>query len=213
MRVLHRRPLHTAEIIHGDLGGSFAAASPLTGSECLVSWQASAGSPYAIYKIDATAKGTPILVREEKNHLSDPVLVKALNERPRILPSAVDQGKVTGLLMSQNINHSMLPVKWTAGDDSIATHIRILSTEGEIAVVEAMSDGSVYLEIDAEMPVRFETLNSQGKVVRGPSDWIYLRPGERRACVGCHADPELAPRNIQPQAVKDMPVVLSEKKK
>ncbi len=110
--------------------------------------------------------------------------------------------------MSQDINHSMLPVNRTAGDDSIATHIRILSIEGEIAVVEAKEDGSVYLEIDADRPVRFETLNSQGKVVRGPSDWIYLRPNERRACVGCHADPELAPRNIQPRAVKNMPVVV-----
>lgn len=213
MRVLHRRPLHTAEILGGDEGGSYAAATPLEGSECLVSWQASAGSPYAIYKIDTAESGLPVLVREEKNHLSNPILVKALGERPKILPTAVVPGKTTGLLMSQDINHSMLAVRHTAGDDTIATHIRILSTEGEIAIVEAKEDGSVYLELDADTPLRFETLNSQGRVVRGPSDWIYLRPNERRACVGCHADPELAPRNSQPQAVKDLPLVVSEKKK
>lgn len=213
MRVLHRRPLHTAEILQGDGGGNFAAASPLEGSECLVSWQATAGSPYAIYKIEVASKDAPVLVREEKNHLSDPVLVKALNERPRILPSAVDPANKTGIIMSQDINHSMLPVKPGLDGDTIATLLRVSGTDGELAVVEVKEDGSVYLEMDADTPFRFEALNSQGETVRGPSDWIYLRPNERRACVGCHANPELAPKNIQPLAVKEHPVLLSEKKK
>ena len=64
-------------------------------------------------------------------------------------------------------------------------------------------------KLDADTPFRIETLNIQGETVRGPSDWIYLRPNERRACVGCHADPELAPKNFQPLAVKGAPVVCS----
>jgi hypothetical protein len=62
--------------------------------------------------------------------------------------------------------------------------------------------------VDADTPYRFETMNSQGEVLRGPSDWIYLRPNERRACTGCHVNPELAPRNYQPHAVKEDPVML-----
>ena len=80
--------------------------------------------------------------------------------------------------------------------------------ERELALVEAKEDGSFYVKLDADTPFRFETLNSQGEVLRGPSDWIYLRPNERRACTGCHVDPELAPRNYQPHAVKEDPVVL-----
>jgi hypothetical protein len=75
--------------------------------------------------------------------------------------------------------------------------------------VEVKEDGSFYLKLDADTPFRMEALNSQGETLRGPSDWIYLRPGERRACTGCHADPELAPENIQPLAVREDPAVLA----
>jgi hypothetical protein len=120
----------------------------------------------------------------------------------------VDPAQPTAILMTQNINHSMLPIHEGISGDSLADRIRISTMEGELAVVEARDDGSVYVKLDADTPFRFETLNSQGEVLRGPSDWIYLRPNERRACTGCHADPELAPRNYQPHAVKEEPVML-----
>ena len=75
-------------------------------------------------------------------------------------------------------------------------------------MVDVKEDGSFYLKLDADSPLRIEALNSQGETVRGPSDWIYLRANERRACVGCHADPELAPKNFQPLAIKEDPVVV-----
>jgi hypothetical protein len=129
--------------------------------------------------------------------------------RPRILPSAVNPDNHTGLLMSQDINHSMLPVHKGITGDTLASRIRISTLDGELAQVEVEEDGSFYLKLDADTPYRIETLNSQGETLRGPSDWIYLRPGERRACTGCHADPELAPENVQPIAVKEDPVVLA----
>ncbi len=213
VRLLHRRPLHSAEILDPGPGGSYSSVAAFEGSECLVSWQEHPGNPYAIYSFDAAANKPPVLIRGGDKHLTDALLVKAQKKRPRILPSAVDPGKATGIIMSQDINHSMLPVKPGLDGDTIARLLRVSGTDGEIAVIEVKEDGSVYLEMDANTPFRFETMNSQGKTVRGPSDWIYLRPNERRACVGCHADPELTPKNVQPMAVKELPVVLSEKKK
>jgi hypothetical protein len=213
MRILHRRPLHTAEKLAPEARGIFFAVTALEGSECLVSWQSSADKPAAIFKFDTNTNNAPALIYQGEKHITSPLLVRAMNERPRILPSEVVAGKPTGLIMSQDINHSMLPANPGAGDDSTATQIRISGTDGELAVVEVKKDGSFYLEMDADTPFRFETLNTQGEKVRGPSDWIYLRPNERRACTGCHADPELAPKNIQPLAVKELPVLLSEKKK
>jgi hypothetical protein len=35
---------------------------------------------------------------------------------------------------------------------------------------------------------------------------MWLRPNERRGCVGCHEDPELVPANRVPLAVKKNPV-------
>ena len=136
-----------------------------------------------------------------------------MEKRPFILPSPVELNNPTAILMSQDINHSMLPVNKGISGDSAASRIRVSTLEGELAVVEVKADGSFYLKLDADIPLRIETLNSQGEIVRGPSDWIYLRANERRACVGCHANPELAPKNIQPLAVKEDPVVLIAKKK
>jgi hypothetical protein len=138
----------------------------------------------------------------------DPLIIDLLDPRPRILPSPVDPNKPTAILMIQDINHSGLPVHGEIQGDSLADRIRISSLEGELGVVEAKDDGSVYVKLDADTPFNIETLNSQGEVLRGPSDWIYLRPNERRACTGCHVNPELAPRNYQPHAVKEDPVVL-----
>jgi len=145
--------------------------------------------------------------------VTDPVMIKAMKERPRILPSAVNRENPTGLLMSQDINHSQLPANHLVSGDTLADRIMVYGLDGLLGEVEVEDDGSFYVKLDADTPFRMETLNAQGGTIRGSSDWIYLRPNERRACVGCHADPELAPRNIQPMAVKNPPVELSVMKK
>ena len=211
-RVLHRRPLHTFENLSAGLSGSFFAVVPEE-SGCLVSYQPSEGEACGLYRFDPETRETPTRIYQGEKHLTDPVPIAAMPERPRILPSAVNHNNATSLLMSQDINHSQLPVHPGITGDTIADRIRVSTLEKELAVVEVKADGSFYLKMDSDTPFRIETLNRQGETVRGPSDWIYLRPNERKACVGCHADPELAPKNFQPLAVKEDPVVLSAEKK
>jgi hypothetical protein len=207
-RVLHRRPLHTFENLSQGLDGYFASVTPVADSSCLVSYLPVDGSSFGIYSFDPRDPETPSALFLSEKSLVDPLPVRAMDPRPRILPSPVDPDQPAAILMSQNINHSMLPIHDGITGDTLADRIRISTLDGELAVVEARDDGSIYVKLDADTPIRFETLNSQGEVLRGPSDWIYLRPNERRACTGCHADPELAPRNYQPQAIKEDPVVL-----
>ena len=211
-RVLHNRPLHTFENLSAELSGSFSAVVP-DGSGCLVSYQPSKGDPFGLYHFNPETKETPSLLYQGEKHLTNPVLVTAMPERPRILPSAVNPNNATGLLMSQDINQSQEPVHPGITGDTVANRIRISTQEEELGIIEVKADGSFYLKMDADTPFRIETLNKQGETVRGPSDWIYLRPNERRGCVGCHADPELAPKNFQPLAIKEDPVVLSAEKK
>jgi hypothetical protein len=212
-RVLHRRPLHTRENLSNALPGVFSAVYPMEESTNLVSYRPNQNDPFALYTFDASTREAPSLLYKGSGTIKDPILVSVMEERPRILPSPVDPNKPTALLMSQDINHSMLPVNDGIKGDTLADRIRVSTLEGELAVVEVKADGSFYLKLDAETPLRIEALNSQGETVRGPSNWIYLRDNERRACVGCHADPELAPINIQPLAVKEDPVVLHAKMK
>ncbi len=212
-RVLHKRPLHTMERLSDALPGSFLAVYPIEGSKCLVSYRSADNEPYALYTFDADTKNAPHLLYKGSANITDPLLVASMEKRPMILPSPVELNNPTAILMSQDINHSMIPVNSGITGDSTANRIRVSTLEGELAVVEVKADGSFYLKLDADIPLRIETLNSQGETVRGPSIWIYLRANERRACVGCHANPELAPKNIQPLAVKEDPVLLVAKKK
>ena len=69
---------------------------------------------------------------------------------------------------------------------------------GEVPV---MPDGSFHVTLPADTPLSFQTLDRYGVAVRTMRSWIWLRPWNRRTCVGCHADPELAPPNRAPQAM------------
>lgn len=207
-RVLHRRPLHSFENLSKDVSGTFASVTPAGDSSCLVSYLPVDGSTYGLYRFDPRKPETPAALFQGDKNLMDPLIVTLMDPRPRILPSPVNPDKPTAILMIQDINHSRLPVHEDIKGDSLADRIRISNLDGELAIVEAKDDGSVYIKLDADTPFNIETLNSQGESLRGPSDWIYLRPNERRACTGCHVDPELAPRNYQPHAIKEDPVVL-----
>jgi hypothetical protein len=134
-----------------------------------------------------------------------------MEERPRILPTVVDPEKSTGLIMCQDIHHSVLPVHDFVTGDQVASKIEILGIDGIIGEAAVKEDGSFYLSMDADIPVRIQTVNNKGEIIRGPSDWIWLRPNERRGCVGCHEDPELAPDNRIPMAVKENPVIITAK--
>jgi hypothetical protein len=205
-RVLHRRPLHTYENLSEGINGTFDAVSPLPGGKCLVAYKPSTGDRFGIYRFDPGSREAPDLLYQGEGTLTDPLKITPMEVRPRKLPSAVNPENPTGLLMSQNVNHSMLPVHSGLSGDTIATAIRLTYLEGGGAETAVAQDGSFYLKLNADKPFRVVTLNSRGDILRGPSDWLYLRPNERRACTGCHADPELAPENIQPMAVKKDPV-------
>jgi hypothetical protein len=64
------------------------------------------------------------------------------------------------------------------------------------------ADGSFHVEFAANTPVRLATVDPRGRVVHGPSDWIWVRPNEKRGCIGCHEDRELAPSNRVPLATE-----------
>jgi len=75
-----------------------------------------------------------------------------------------------------------------------------------MGTINVEKDGSFYLKVMADTPFRIQTIDEKGKVLNGPCGWIWLRPNERRGCVGCHEDPELVPDNKVPFSVKKAPV-------
>lgn len=86
--------------------------------------------------------------------------------------------------------------------------VRVLQLDSannsEVALGEAPveADGSFFVEVLANRPVRFELLDAKGQVLRAERGWIWARPGEQRGCTGCHASKALAPENRWPLTLK-----------
>ena len=59
-------------------------------------------------------------------------------------------------------------------------------------------DGSFYLRVPADQPLQIELLDASGKTLKREQGWFWMRKGEQRICVGCHAGPERAPENRVP---------------
>lgn len=60
-------------------------------------------------------------------------------------------------------------------------------------------DGSFFVQVPTEQPLQIELLDSAGKTLKREAGFFYMRRGEQRVCVGCHAGPETAPENAVPQ--------------
>ena len=78
------------------------------------------------------------------------------------------------------------------------------STQKELILGEAPveKDGSFYVEVPADQPVRFELLGPDGQTIRKEQGWIWSRAGEQRGCAGCHSDKAIAPENRWPMTLK-----------
>lgn len=63
-------------------------------------------------------------------------------------------------------------------------------------------DGSFYVAVPADRPVRFELVDAGGRVIRAQRSWIWARSGEERGCTGCHEDKTVAPENRWPQTLR-----------
>jgi len=61
-------------------------------------------------------------------------------------------------------------------------------------------DGSFFVTVPADVPVRVQTLDEDGREI-STSGWFWIRPGETRACFGCHENRDAAPVNRPIQAI------------
>jgi hypothetical protein len=48
-------------------------------------------------------------------------------------------------------------------------------------------DGSFKLQVPADTPLALAVVDEQGRAFQTHTNWIQVRPGERRTCDGCHS--------------------------
>jgi len=128
-----------------------------------------------------------------------PALVAA-RVPPREFPSALVTTRTAGNLLCLNARQSKTPI---AGEVS-AVRVYTRSAGGAPVVLGQAAverDGSFYVQVPADQPLRVELLDPAGRAVRAERDWFWMRPSEQRICVGCHAGPERAPENKVPEVL------------
>jgi hypothetical protein len=62
-----------------------------------------------------------------------------------------------------------------------------------LGTVPVEADGSAYFRAPARKPLYFQAVDASGRAVQGMRTIVYLQPGERRSCVGCHEPPGTVP--------------------
>jgi hypothetical protein len=203
--ISYNRPLHSRVNLTSAIKGDFHAVFPQKSGNLLVSYRKLDSDRYALYEFDPEKKELGKTLYSNNDYDVLEVVVTGKHERPKKLPSEVDMGVKTGLLMCQDINVSNVQ---TSTIVSKASRIKIVGIDSTLGYVDVAEDGSFYLKVMADKPFQIQTVDKDGRVSRSSCGWIWLRPNERRGCVGCHEDPENVPANRVPLAVKTSPVVI-----
>ena len=162
----------------------------------LLSARAAAGSHYTIrlWKPDAASMET---VAEEKGeNLVEPALV-APRTTPKRHPSALHPWNYANLLaldarLSRDGDLKGTPASVRLETQDAEGHAVVMGT----APVE--QDGSFFVKVPGDKPLRFTLLDAKGTVLRQEHGWFWARSGEQRICVGCHTGPERSPENRVP---------------
>jgi hypothetical protein len=198
------RPLHTAECISEGDDLTYGSVAISNDGTVFVTCGTPANGTRMLCEFDP-ASGVPgkTVFESDEGYIAEAAVAEA-HQRPKNLPSEVDMHVKTGQMMCQDINH-FGPETFS---ETKAARIEILGIGKSLGIVETEADGSFYIKPLSDMPFRIRTVDKDGKELNGPTGWMWLRPNERRGCVGCHEDPETVPDNRVPMAVKKNPAIV-----
>ena len=125
--------------------------------------------------------------------------------RPRApgkqFPSGLVESRTTGNLLCLDARASREPI--TEAVASVQVYTRDAAGASVLLGRQNVAgDGSFYVEVPADRPLRIELLNAAGRTVRAEHGWFWMRPSEQRICVGCHTGPERSPENKVPEILQ-----------
>jgi hypothetical protein len=160
----------------------------------------------AVYRLGPAAPALDASVLQDPDWDTIEAICASPSPRPMGRLSNVDLNRKTGQILCLNVNDTT----YVAHNDQKApraTRVRILTelpsgTQGTLGEVAVQSDGSFMAEVPSDVPLGFDALDEQGRVLRHEPPLIWVRPGENRSCIGCHEPHNHSPRNLRPLAVE-----------
>ena len=187
------------EQIAGPRAEYAGAIAETASGEWLVSTRDSAAARYAIKLWKPGSPAMRTVLAQNSENLIDPVLVSPRNH-PRRHPSALHDWNYANLLALDS------RISREGSLKGIPASIRLETQDASgnpvsMGTAPVQSDGSFFVKAPADRAIRFVLLNARGDVLRQEHGWFWIRSGEQRYCVGCHAGPERAPDNRVPQVL------------
>jgi len=180
----------------GDYAGDLAET---VAGEWLLPWRPRADSDFQLMWWTAGQKTLRPAVQEPGSNSIEPVLI-AERPLPKRHPSGLHDWQV-GNLLCLNAYTS----KSKFAEDSIhSVRLYTRAADGKVQLLGASpveSDGSFFVQVPGDQPLQIELLDASGKTLKREAGWFWMRRGEQRVCVGCHAGPESAPENAVPMVL------------
>lgn len=177
--------------------GEYAGAIAETVSgEWLVSARDSANARFALKLWKPGAAVMRTMLAKSGEDLVEPVVVAA-HERPRRHPSGLHDWDYANLLALD------ARVSRDGALKAVPATVRLETQDADghavgMGTAPVEQDGSFFVKAPADRAIRFVLLDAKGAVLRQEHGWFWIRRGEQRICVGCHAGPEHAAENRVP---------------
>jgi hypothetical protein len=177
----------------GEYTGDLAETS--TG-DWLLPWRADAKRTFQLMTWTPGTKTLRPLVSERNGNVIQPAVV-AERTAPNRHPSGLHDWPNANLLCLNAYTS-----KYSFANGSVhSVRIYTRNEEGNTQVLGTAPverDGSFFVQVPTEQSLQIELLDGAGKTIKRESGFFWMRRGEQRACVGCHAGPETAPENAVP---------------
>ena len=177
----------------GEFGGDFAETAK---GNWLLSWRPDSNSAFRIMRWQQGSERMQPVIVEQVTSALQPVLI-APTPPPNRHPSGLHDWPNANLLC---LNAYASKYAFAAG----SIHSVRIYTQDEtsgaklLGIAPVESDGSFFVQVPGDQPLQIELLDASGKTLKRESGFFWMRGGEQRGCVGCHAGPETAPENAVP---------------
>lgn len=176
--------------------GEYEDVAETRSGDWLIAWRADAKSRFEVERWKPGDNSLLPVVSDPNSNAIQPTLVEE-HRVPNRHPSGLHDWPNANLLC---VNAYTSKYKFAARSiHSVRLYTR--NSEGTTKLLGSAPverDGSFFLQVPTEQPLQIELLDSAGKPLKRESGWFWMRRGEQRGCVGCHAGPETAPENAVP---------------
>jgi hypothetical protein len=177
--------------------GEYSGLTETASGNWLISWRPQPGASFRLMQWQKGAEALQPIEAQEGINLLQPVLI-APRPTPNRHPSGLHDWPHANLLCLNAYTS-----KYPFAPGSIQS-VRLYTSDGQgnpkrLGEAPVERDGSFFVQVPNEQPLQIEFLDGSGKTLKREAGFFWLRRGEQRVCVGCHAGPETAPENAVPQ--------------